>query len=110
MTPGEKNGGIMKKIFMLIIGVSMMPGFALANAYESTSVETESYGTQSLEEARAQEMREDEMRRDEMRRDAMRQEEKRHSRYDVDVDNLRSDTISGASGPRYNSDENSNYR
>ncbi len=93
----------------------MMPGFAFANAYDSSSssaLENESidvYESQSMEDARAEEMRENEMRRDEMQKEEMR-ENNIHHRYDVDVNDLRSDPVSGASGPRYNSDDNSMYR
>jgi hypothetical protein len=53
----------MKKLFMLILGAAMMPGFAFANAYDSSSssaLENESidvYESQSMEDARAEEMR-----------------------------------------------------
>lgn len=118
MTPGENIGGIMKKLFLLAIGATMFSGFALANTYDSavdSSLDNEVYEEQSMEEItdqelREQEMRDDEIRRDELRRADLQREERINERYLVDPDALISDPVSGASAPRYNSDENSGYR
>lgn len=114
----ENIGGIMKKIFLLAVGATLFSGFALAKTYNSSvgsSLESDLYEEQSMEEIidqelREQEMRDDEIRRDELRRADLQREERINERYLVDPEALRSDPVGGASAPRYNSDENANYR